>query len=251
VSIDDRAQVKLPGTGFATLGNTGNGLLSVGVQSQTGALVTGGAVLLRDRAVVNGNVLAAGAVTKQNLPVVNGTVTSPAAINLPPGRDLTGVTFPATNQGAVTVAQGATQALAPGSYAGVTVFSGGRLTLSAGTYFMNTLDLEPQARLNLDQTGGPVQIFVRTSVIDRGQIASVAGVQGGFVLGYAGTQPLAIEAPFLAGTVVAPNAKVTVTSLGANAFAGELFAHDIEVQPDAVLICDPVGRSAQQAGLSL
>ena len=251
VSIDDRAQVKVPGTGFAMLGNGGTGLVDIGVQSQTGPLVTRGGVFLRDRSTVNGNLVAGGAITKQNLTVVNGTVTSPVAIvNLPPGLDLTGVTFPTTNQGPVTLQPDTTQTLAPGSYTSVTIFSRSHLTLSAGTYFMTSLDLEPQAHLNLDQSAGPVLIYVRNSVIDRGQIASIAGTPGGFVLGYAGTQGLFIQTPFLAGTLIAPNAKVTITSLGASAFTGELFAHDIEVQPDAILTCDPIGRSAQQAGVS-
>jgi hypothetical protein len=99
------------------------------------------------------------------------------------------------------------------------------------------LDLEPPSRLELDQTAGPVLLYVRTSIIDRGQIVSIAGTADGFVLGYAGTSPMVLETPFLAGTVIAPNAGITIASLGATAFTGQLFAKDIDVRPDATVTC--------------
>jgi hypothetical protein len=65
------------------------------------------------------------------------------------------------------------------------------------------------------------------------------------VLGYAGTNTFFVQSPFLAGTVVAPNADVVISSLGANAFTGQLFAESYEVQPNATLTCDPVGSGLQ------
>lgn len=248
ITIADRARVALRGSGFALLGNTGSGPIEIGVQGQTGGLVTGGGVLLRDRAVVNGSILHAGALTRQNLTTVTGAIIQ-TPLSLPPGRDLAGVVFPATNAGAIVVSPDGTRVLAPGAYAAVTVFSRGRLKLSSGTYLVTSLDLEPRSRLELDQTAGPVQIFVQSGLVARGQIAPMAGAPGGFLLGYAGSQPVTLGTPFLAGTLVAPGAKIVIPSLGAGAFSGELFARDIEVQPDATLTCDPLGRTAQQAGL--
>jgi hypothetical protein len=236
ITIEDRAATRTVGGGFATLGNVGTGLVS-GVQSQTGSIITKGAVFLRDRAVVNGDIRAGGTITTQNLTTVTGSSTQNTTVSLPAGRDLTGVVFPSSNAGPVTLAPDATRALAPGAYAAVMVNSRATLTLRAGTYYFDTLDLEPQSKLNLDQSAGAVLLYVRTSIIDRGQIASVAGTAGAFVLGFAGTSAVVIETPFLAGTVIAPNGSVTIGSLGATAFTGQLFAKDIGIRPDATLTC--------------
>jgi len=111
-------------------------------------------------------------------------------------------------------------------------------------YFFDSLDLEPQSHLNLNQAAGPVKLFIKTSMIDRGQIATTAGSADGFVLGIAGSSPFSEETPFPAGTVIAPNSLVTITSLGTNAFRGQVFAKDIEIQPDAVFTCTSVPDSS-------
>jgi hypothetical protein len=240
VAIEDRGELRLPGGGFATLGNTGNGLTS-GVQAQTGSIITKGGVFLRDRAIVNGNILAGGAVTTQNLTTVTGTVTqNSTSVILPAGRDLSGVVFPASNAGAVTLPPDGTRSLAPGSYGMVTASSRAVLTLSAGTYYFQSLTLEPQSRLHLNQAGGPVKLYVKNSMIVRGQIASIAGAPDGFVLGFAGTGSVVLETPFPGGTVIAPSAGVVIASLGTNAFRGQLFAKDIQVRPQAVVTCIPI-----------
>jgi hypothetical protein len=240
IAIEDRGEIRLPGSGFATLGNTGNGLTS-GVQAQTGSIVTKGGVFLRDRAIVNGSILAGGAVTTQNQTTVTGTVTqNSTSVILPAGRDLSGVVFPASNAGAVTLPPDGTRTLAPGSYATVIANARAVLTLSAGTYYFQSLTLEPQSRLHLNQAAGPVKLYVKNSMIIRGQIASVAGAPDGFVLGFAGTGSVVLETTFPGGTVIAPSAGVVVASLGTNAFRGQLFAKDIQVRPQAVVTCIPI-----------
>jgi hypothetical protein len=243
IAIDDRATIVVAGGGFAILGDSGTGLTDIGVQAQTGSLITKGAVFLRDRSIVNGDILAGGAITKQNLTTITGTSTQNTAVTIPAGRNLAGIVFPTTNQGNVSLEPPAPpRTIAPGSYAAVTVKTGATLTLTAGVYFFTSLDLEPGGKLNLNQGPGAIQLYVRSSIIDRGQIATVAGTAAGFVLGYAGTTPFVIEAPFPAGTIIAPSAQVVVGSLGATppSFAGQLSAKSIEVRPDAVVTCQPV-----------
>jgi uncharacterized protein (TIGR03382 family) len=250
IAIDDRAILTLPGGAFAQIGNTGTGVSNIGVHSQTGNLLTEGSVFLRNNAIVHGNVLAAGAFTAQAGASVTGTTTQHTTVPLPAGANLNGIVFPTTNAGPVGLEPGATRTITPGSYGDVAVKTNAKLTISTGTYFFTSLDLEPGSKLNLDQANGPVLLYVHNSIIDRGQIASFSGAPGGFVLGYAGTSTFFVQSPFLAGTVIAPNADVVIASLGAAAFRGELFAKDIEVQPDAVFACDPIGKSGTQSGLT-
>jgi len=236
IALEDRAITRVVGGGFAMLGNIGTGTVT-GVESQTGSIVTRGSVFLRDRAIVNGNILAGGTITTQNLTTVTGSATQNATVSLPAGRNLAGVVFPTTNAGAITLAPDAARTLAPGAYAVVTVNSRATLTLTAGTYTFESLTLEPQSRLNLNQSAGAIQLFVKTSVIDRGDITPAGGVADAFLLGYAGTASLTVERPFPAGTIVAPSAAVIIGSLGSTAFRGQLFAKDIQIRPDATLTC--------------
>jgi hypothetical protein len=245
IEIDDRASLRIQGSAaFAMIGNSGGGTADIGVQAQVGTILTKGSVFLRSRSTVNGNVVAIGSVTKQDAtPVVTGTISQNASVILPPGPTLSGVTFPGTTSASVDLEPGVARSLLPGSYADIAVKSGATLTLTAGTYFANSLDLEPQSRLSLDQTAGPIQVFVRDNIIDRGEMAMIGGSPAAFLLGYAGTSTLFVQAPFPGGTVIAPNASVTVTSLGATAFMGQLFARNIEIQPDAVFTCTSIPGS--------
>ncbi len=93
ISVDDRSIVALPGGGFAAIGNTGIGSVTVGVQAQTGEIDTKGGVFLRNNALVHGGIRAAGAVTTQTGATVSGLSVRipppPAILQMKPGaRDL-------------------------------------------------------------------------------------------------------------------------------------------------------------------
>ncbi len=241
ISIDNNAIVRLPDGTPAAISNTGTGLVSIGVQAETGNVATDGSVFLASRANVQGSIQAVGTVTPQPPVTVTGTTTTGAPVPLPAGETLSGIVFPSPLGAPVDLEPGVVGTRPPGSYASVVVKSNATLTLSTGVYFVGSLDLEPQAKLNLNQAAGAVQLYVQSSIIDRGQIQSISGTAGGFVLGYAGTSTFFIQSAFLAGTVIAPNADVVISSLGANAFTGELFARSFEVQPNATLTCSSAG----------
>jgi hypothetical protein len=251
INFATHSQAILPqSAGFAMLGNTGTGDVELGSFTQTGGILSQGRVVLGSHSTVNGNVESAGAVVTHGPHTVTGTIAASTTVVLPPGLDLSGVTFPSVNNGPLHVAQHGTLTPAPGAYSDVRVDTFGTLVLTAGTYFFETFELAGDSRLNLDQSSGAVTLYVHQAMDYEGQIASIAGAPGGFVLGYAGTQPLEIGTPFLAGTLIAPNAEVAVTKHVAPGFTGELFAKQIDVEEHTTLVCDPVGLSAQQAGLS-
>jgi hypothetical protein len=251
IALDEDASVVLPnGAGFAMIGDTGAGRVLLHTGAQSGSILSQGPVRLDDGAIVHGDVASALTVAENASAVVTGTVTENATVSLPAGRDLSGVVFPTTNSGPVNVAHLQTLALAPGAYSVASVLPSATLVLTAGTYLFEELDLHSGATLNLDQSGGPVSVFVHTTFLYQGQIAPIAGAPGGFVLGYAGDQPLLIGTRFLAGTLIAPNATVAISAREPDGFVGELFAKGIVVKQGSTLVCDPVGLSAQQAGLA-
>jgi uncharacterized protein (TIGR03382 family) len=252
IVVGEGSSVVLPNAaGFAMIGNTGARSVVLRNQAQTASVLSQGAIDLEGHAVVHGDALSARSIHNSGAATVTGTISANATVSLPAGRDLSGVVFPTSNNGPVAVGAHQMVTLAPGAYSRVSVDAAGTLVLSAGTYFFETLDLEGDSRLNLDQSSGGVSLYVHTSMSYAGQIASIAGNAGDFVLGYAGSQPLDVQTRFLAGTLIAPSALVTISSLDPNGFIGELFAKRIELKEHGTMVCDPIGLSAQQAGLPL
>jgi hypothetical protein len=251
-ALEEKSRVVLATSGgFAMLGNTGSGSADVQSEVQTGSVLSQGPVTLEDGVVVHGDVESGSTVRANPAATVTGQITSNASFVLPPGRDLSGVVFPAANSGAIDVDRHQSQTPAPGAYSTVDVAREGTLFLTAGTYFFESLHLHEGSRVNLDQSAGPVRVYVHQSMTYKGQIASIAGNPGDFVLGYAGSRPLGIHTRFLGGTLIAPNAPVSISSREHEAFTGEISAESIHLEEHRTLVCDPVGLSAQQAGVPL
>ena len=132
VAIADRSivngSVYVGAGGSATVGND---------SSVKGNLISASPVQLRDRTTVTLIDTNAG-LTPGNGDTI-GTVLTAAPV-LPP---FPTISHPFTGTQVITVPVGGSRTLAPGQYGAVTVFSGGRLVLSTGTYAFTSLDLEP------------------------------------------------------------------------------------------------------------
>jgi len=221
VNLADRSTVN------GTVYSGASGLASVGNDSViNGSIISLSPVQLRDRVRVTLIHTSAG-LTRGNNDVVGTFVTTTPV--LPP--------FPAINQTftgtqAITVAPDTTRTLAPGQYGAVTVFSRGRLVVSAGTYVFTSFDLEPQATLVVpSSTTQNVQVFVRDNVIYRGRTATASGTLAPLFLGYTGGNGITIEAVYT-GTIVAPNATLTMQSLNnTGVYTGEFFGRQVNVSP--------------------
>jgi hypothetical protein len=137
------------------------------------------------------------------------------------------VALPASGP-AINVSPGASTSRGPGAYGSVTVFQNATLTLSTGTYYFDTLQLESGAHVVLNQTSGPVVIYVRTTLILRGDIkAATSGAAPDLLLVYLGTVSASAEVPF-AGTLIAPNARLFLGSVTPG-HTGAFFAKNLEV----------------------
>jgi hypothetical protein len=226
LSVDDGASVN--GALYAGAG----GSVTLGNDAVVGSVFSLSPVVLRDRTTV-ALVDTSGSLTRGNSDHVGSVSNSTPALPVFP---TVSVAFTGTQ--AVQLFPGTTQSLAPGQYGAVTVYASAKLELSAGTYELTSLDLEPQAQLVLPSaTGEAVQLFVRDSVVYRG--SSVAsGAPAPLYLAYTGTAPLALESAFL-GTVVAPNTSLTLQTLNTGHFSGDFFARTVTLSPHTSVVSDP------------
>ncbi|MES1183828.1 MAG: DNRLRE domain-containing protein [Myxococcales bacterium] len=198
----------------------------MGNDARSGTILSQPAVTLGDRARVEGNVQSGGAINPGNQSVVTGTSTPNTAVAFDPWSWT--VNFPASSQNVVVPQAGSTP-ISPGSFENVTVNNQGTLRLSTGTYYLNSFDLEPQAKIAVDTVAGPVLIYVRTGFTWRGAV-NFTGPSDRLLVGYAGTDSIALETPFT-GTFVAPDATVRL-AVGATSHTGAFFAKNLQLDPD-------------------
>src|SRR5690606_13036159 len=83
-----------------------------------------------------------------------------------------------------------TRDLAPGAYRDVSVKSRSTLTLHTGIYVFTSFQIDPQARLLIDSSDGPVQIYVKSGLFFRGLIQSTSAQQPQLFIGYLGSDSI-------------------------------------------------------------
>lgn len=229
--LDDRAQIRNSGGGFAAVLNSGPGRTQIGNDSESGSVLSVGPIAILDRAVVDGNVIsestvsvAPDAVVSASVVAAEGTVTLPPLPTLP--------SFPSPTSGAFTINSGLTASQAPGSYTDGTV-NGGTLILSSGNYYFRNLALNSASTVRATPT---TAIFVQESLVFNAPIVGATGaaVQPIF-LGFAGSN-LNLDAEFN-GTLVAPEATVDFGTGSGLTYTGSFFAQAIQVTPGSTLVC--------------
>jgi hypothetical protein len=164
-----------------------------------------------------------------------GGVQAHSTVGLPAFPDLSSVVFPASNLGDANLEPSVNRTILPGAYNTVRVATGATLNLSSGTYFFNSFDLEPQGTVTLDQTHGPITIYIKTWLAYRASFVDPSGSYAGFFVGYFGTG-LTLEAPFN-GVLVAPNAAMTLGVSTSTTFTGDFFAKGLALTPNTVVVC--------------
>jgi DNA-binding protein YbaB len=224
-----------PGT-FAAMANAGSGQTSLSTDIQVGNVWSRGPVTLADRGQVNGFIKTNQTVTRGNNTVVTGTITQNGFVQLP--NFGFSVTFPGTNSGAVTLPPNTPKTLAPGSYAALVVNAGSTLSLSTGTYFFTSFDIESGGTISCSSTGGQVIVYVSGSVIYRGRIVEKTGGRPKFFMGAFGTGSIPLGGPFT-GTLAAPSAQIVLNTVAAPGHSGAFFGQDIQVDPNQTITWFP------------
>lgn len=231
LTVGDRAQIRTPSDAAVDAYNLGpTGTSELGAQSRVGSLVSVPGVLLRNGAIVEGDVSTEGDISLQAGAVVSGTQEN--YLELPAPRELVWLDDFVDGPDTDVVLQNQTaESLAAGSFGTVHVHSGSTLTLAAGVYRMTSLKLEPGAVLALDDATGPVILHVESDIIWRGTLQGSSPQQNFLVL-FGGTSFLALETSFQ-GTLIAPQASARF-GVGGTQHSGSLFAKQIELDPDVV-----------------
>ncbi len=141
------------------------------------------------------------------------------------------VRFPVAAARDVTVRPGETISLKPGRFRSAVVLPRATLRLAQGTFFFESLILDPGSRLVL--VGGPAIIYVRKFMRWSGEVEpSVVGpASTDLLVGYLGAPKLTLHSAFR-GVLVAPSAEVKLLAAPA-LHRGAFFASAIELGPGA------------------
>ncbi len=212
-----------PGTPLS-ITSVGDGETNLGTDTQIpGDVISVGTVKLRDRAIVEGNVVTGADFRHDSVWTVDGDVTQ--AVNLKPFTTYNwDVEFPPSNTSYLAGPQ-QTKTVAPGAYASLNVHPDGVLELRSGTYTMNALIAESDSKVRLDFTDGPIFLYVRDVFTFRGTLEGADPSE--LFIGYLGTNTADIDSPFQ-GTVVAPNALLRLSPVDGSGHEGSFFGRRVE-----------------------
>ncbi|MEO8902975.1 MAG: hypothetical protein ABI488_13015 [Polyangiaceae bacterium] len=234
-SLDDRAKVSAP------VSNLGRGASQMGVEAHAQDVYSEPTLSLRDRAVISGAAIVGGLINKGNGDIISGGSQTGASFADPDGKTFF-VSWPGDTPEAHDLQPGQSFTLVPGKvYGSISVKTNATLFLPAGTFTIGSLDIEPSAKLVLQDTG-PISVFVKDSIVWRGVLSTTSGKPADWLFGYLGTQSVVLEAAFN-GLFVGPNTSLAIGTLTKPVppFSGQFFAKDIEVRPDAVIGYQPSG----------
>src|SRR5690606_24005540 len=103
---------------------------------------------------------AAGDIQLQEGAIVVGNTNSHASLFTTEVSIVSSFTMPTVFASSVQLEPEMQDSITPGAFSSLTVKSRATLALSAGTYFVGTLNLEPQGRLELANAEGPVEVHV-------------------------------------------------------------------------------------------
>jgi hypothetical protein len=212
-------------------GSTGGAVLNA--DSKVGNLYSRGAIRMRDRAQVRGSIFAGSTITKGNSTSVLG-LTFPSFAFDPPGHFAWKVDVPPANTLDVRLEPDRQQTLAPGRYRTVSIKSRSAITISAGDYFIDALEvLEPQAKLKIDTSAGKVKLYVMNSMTFRGALENVNDPsKSDLLIVMLGSGTVLLEQPY-SGFLIAPSAKLQFRQTN-SAHNGAFFAKSIVSDAGAI-----------------
>jgi hypothetical protein len=220
--VNDGVKVMNPLGGFASVSQVGTGSAWIGPQAELQNLHAA-LTDLRNDSKVHGLVRTSGTLGRQPGAVVEGgafehLVFQPYSVtNLD-------VDFPNNHRGSCNIEPDLVQRLDPGAYGNVSVKSRSRLELKPGKYFFQSLVLEPQSVLAVDNRDS-IFVYIAQDFTFRGSIQETADV-GNVLFGLLDARAFAIDAPFR-GVVVAPRGSISLISSSVEGHIGAFFGKDV------------------------
>ena len=223
-------------------GYTGsNGYVEIGCDAVTkNVIVAGGNTVLRDRARIDGDASASGTITRQNGAIVNGIVRE--GIQISPLVIKVDQVTPGTQ--AITVQNGATMQVQPGSYGVLHAYANTIVKLASGTYSFRSFLLEPDVRLQINSPDGKmvaINVLESLQFGDRTKISFDAGTVFPLSVQFftAQTSGFSIGTDcVLAGIIRVPNANISVASR--TSISGSLYGKRVVLEPDVTVCGAPI-----------
>jgi len=227
LTIDDGVQVVKDAGGFSSVSSvsaTARTTLGVSALAQDAYSEPLG-IDLRNNAHVYGALKTAADLTKQAGAGVDGLVSLFTSLR---PLDLISwtVTFPNLNRGTCSIEPDNVQTIDPGSYGDIAVKSRSHLKVRSGTYFFNALSFDPQAKLDVDNTAGPVFIYIKNSFAFSGSVVPLDASHMNLLFGIASATAIPIQTAFR-GILVAPQAAVTLPTDMSTGHFGSFFAKSL------------------------
>lgn len=236
LTIDDRSTlgqndelINISGLGSAT------SELGAGVEIHANLSSVGDVDFLRSSSHVYGSVTTNGVIREQNDVVIDGGRFEGA--NIESATTTWTVDWPAGVTEDISLPPDAPNVpVAPGAYDSIQVFSRATFTLRSGTYYINSLVVEPDANFQVDTSAGPVQIYVRDTLRLNVGLHYIAGERGQALFGYLGDQAALFQEAIVA-TVVAPSSPIELRRPNSGLpHEGQFFGRDVHVFSDATVL---------------
>lgn len=227
--VRDRARILQANGAPAALGALGAQASQFGVSSLVGEVQTIGSLFLQNYASIAGLGRAQGAIDKQHGASI-GIEQSHTTVNLVglPWLAEAPTTFAGAN---FEVQPDQTATLSSAASGVVSVKSRARLIIPFQSTRIRELWIEPDAIVEFASPSASLWIGDRW--VHRGALVG----SGTLRVGVVGTQVL-LERPVRGAYLVAPNARVTITTMATGSKFGLLVGQTVEVQPDVTLWCD-------------
>ncbi len=241
--INDRVAVVEGEELFATIvGNAGSGQTDLGADSFVGDVVSNGPLHLRDRGFIDGTLRAADRVevqcprpgeTRIRDGVIEGPLFATACIvrsMVPDGPPL------------VRLEPGDDVTIEPGVYPRIALQPRSTLRLRNGTYTFGSLVAESDAKVVFEVDAGPTVLNIDGEFRFRGRFETAGAVLDRPLAAYVKLttftdRDIHIEAPWQ-GTLVAPNAKVSLQSRP-EGHAGAIYARSVEIHQGSTFAFEP------------
>jgi hypothetical protein len=244
LELGPRVVLAAEGGRFARAATTGCEELHIGVDAQTGTLLGGGPVELKQGSHVHGDVTSAARVERRSGAIVDGAVKE----NIPLLTQQVDwkVTFPSSPLPTIRVDHDHTSApIAPGYYRGLQLGTRSTVTLVAGTYYFDDFDVGQGAVVRLDNDKGRISIFVRSTLDLDGDFQAAGTTAPDMILGYLASSGIEVKGHF-AGTLLAPKAEIEVQRPRSGVHDASFIGKEIRVSPDVRIVHTP-GSSLIQA----
>jgi RHS repeat-associated protein len=237
--LNDGAQV-VTSSGWSSSANisaiAGGRVSRLGMESQSLNVWSDGLVEVTGSARVLGDIRSAGAVSIDGNPEIGGGIYEYQTIG--PWQEITWDGFfpDATNGPIQTEPDDPPVAPAPGAYDALLIKPRSEVALSAGTYTFDSIMINAEGELSIDNSDGPVFIYSKNGLTHHGVVTREAE-NPNILFSIAGMSEVHLAGPFR-GTIVAPWTKVNLfTILGKH--TGSIFAKSAEAHQWTQYVHEP------------